>query len=120
MVKRNTGFVSEPPEPFWYLAPILTCACGNWIELPYSNLAQTDEAGVRLLRGEDPPERPRKNGSQCSYAVCAGAQERTLTGRWKRSQFRSCQKGYTSLAKVFFRVRFPCGENIAKLLSKCT
>jgi hypothetical protein len=42
----------------------------------------------------------RQNGPQFSYAVDAGAEQIILGGTWKQGQFRNCQKGYTSLAKM--------------------
>src|SRR5438874_812268 len=49
----------EPIHSHYYLAPVLVCACGKIIELVYRDLPETDQKGLLLLRGEDPPETPQ-------------------------------------------------------------
>jgi hypothetical protein len=60
-------------RPRTYLAPALECRCGALIWLPYEGLPETDEGGVRILAGSDPPELPKAEWSQVFACTQCGS-----------------------------------------------
>jgi transcription elongation factor Elf1 len=101
---------SEGPEIFWYLAPMLICQCGARIELPYSNLPQTDQDGKILLRAEDPPELPSEDWTatfgcrRCGHVSIYYADDVTIAPVLKWAE------GIHQSGKGVYAVRFPCGD----------
>ena len=96
---------------FYYLAPILHCHhCWGEIELPYSPLPQTDEAGTVLPQGEDPPALPSEEWSAtfgcrvCGHMSECGGDEVTVAPVHKQTE-GSYQSG-----KGVYSLRFPCGD----------
>jgi hypothetical protein len=80
------------------------------IELPYSNLPRTDDKGVILLEGGDPPELPSEGWSStfgcrdCGRIRSYGPADVILwpLHKWTEGLYQS--------GKGVYRVEFPCGD----------
>ena len=65
----------EQSRPHIYLAPALTCQspkCFAFIWLPYEGLPETDEGGVSIRAGSDPPELPSAEWSRVFGCIRCG------------------------------------------------
>ena len=105
-----TDYAANRSTIYWYLAPLLTCECRARIELPYSNLPQTDEKGKTLSKGEDPPELPSEGWSatfgcrECGRIIEYFYRDVTIGPIPKMTE------GTYQSGKGVYRAEFPCGD----------
>lgn len=108
---------AEATEWEWhcYLFPVIQCRhCRNWMEMPYSNLPETDEGGRFLIQREDPPELPPEGWSAtfgcrvCGHVLAYGAADVTneVTHKEQAGQYQS--------GKGVHAAEFPCGQKDCK------
>lgn len=107
---RLRFLTSDGPEVCWYLAPLMTCDCGELIELPYSNIPQTDEKGKLLLKGEDPPTLPSGEWSEVFGCLQCGLIRERFDWDVKVWPIPKVSEGQYQSGKGVWRVEFPCGS----------
>ena len=100
----------EDPEILWYLAPMLTCHCGKMIELPYSDLPLTDQEGVTLVGGEDPPELPSEEWSAVFGCTECGRISIYVASQVKTHPIPKLTEGIYQSGKGVYHAEFPCGD----------
>jgi hypothetical protein len=105
------------PEVFWYLAPVLFCECGALIELPYSNLPQTDADGKILLRGEDPPVLPSEDWIATFGCRKCGRIAIYFYGLVTVYPIPKLSEGVYQSGKGVWHAEFPCGDRRCKVLA---
>ena len=95
----------------YYLAPLLRCRrCSAVLELPYSNLPQTDQAGRALLRGEDPPELPPEGWSAVFGCRACGHVTTYRTADVNIGPILKWTEGSYQSGKGVYFAEFPCGD----------
>jgi hypothetical protein len=101
------------PEPVWYLAPRLTCRCDSCelpMELPYSNLPQTDERGLALLQGGDPPVLPTEEWLVTFGCRACGCVREYFDSDVTVAPIPKWTEGIYQSGKDVYSVEFPCGD----------
>lgn len=110
-VTLTCEFLGYPDTVFWYLTPFLACRqCRELIELPYSNLTQTDEAGKLLLAGGNPPELPSEEWSATFGCRKCGHVAEYFYVEVEALPIPKYSEGTYQSGKGVYLARFPCGD----------
>jgi hypothetical protein len=102
---------------FWYLIPAIRCQCGAWIDLPYFHLPLSDETGLTLPEGEDPPQLPLEGWSatfgcrECGRVAGYTAQDVKVV------PIPKAREGKHQSGKGVYFAKFPCGDRRCPVLA---
>jgi hypothetical protein len=102
-------------DPAYYLAPVLACAhCRSEIQLFCSPLPETDEAGVRLVQGENPPEMPPDGWSALFGCLGCGSVSEYVAVQANVKTLLKLSRGQYQSGTGLYRVEFPCADKTCK------